>query len=135
MYKRQNSPLPSSSVKTIGVDSASGKVYFGTYSGMVSYQGDAYSESKSLSSINVFPNPVRPNFQGNVIIRDLKQNTRVKITDIAGNLVYDITSRGGSVNWNLISLSGQRVRTGVYLIFASTEDGTDSAIIKLMVIN
>ena len=134
-FTKQNSPLPTSSVKTIGIDDASGEVYFGTLNGMVSFQGDAYAESESLSDANVFPNPVRPNFLGNVVIRGLQQKTRVKITDIAGNLVYDTTSEGGSISWNLRSFSGARVRSGVYLIFITSKDGLDSAVKKLMVIN
>ena len=134
-FTKENSPLPTSSVKTVGIDDESGQVFFGTLNGMVSYQGDAYAESKSLSDTNVFPNPVRPNFLGNVVIRGLQQKTRVKITDIAGNLVYDTTSEGGSISWNLRSFTGARVRSGVYLIFVTSEDGLDSAVKKLMVIN
>jgi ligand-binding sensor domain-containing protein len=134
-FTKENSPLPTSSVKTIGIDDVSGKVYFGTLKGMVSFQGDAYAESESLSDASVFPNPVRPNFLGNVVVRGLQQKTRVKITDIAGNLVHDTTSEGGSISWNLRSFSGARVRSGVYLIFITSKDGLDSAVKKLMVIN
>ena len=134
-FTKENSPLPTSSVKTIGINEVSGEVYFGTLNGMVSFLGDAYAESESLSDANVFPNPVRPNFLGNVVIRGLQQKTRVKITDIAGNLVYDTTSQGGSISWNLRSFSGARVRSGVYLIFITSKDGLDSAVKKLMVIN
>ena len=134
-FTKENSPLPTSSVKTIGINEVSGEVYFGTLNGMVSFQGDAYAESESLSDANVFPNPVRPNFLGNVVIRGLQQKTRVKITDIAGNLVYDTTSQGGSISWNLRSFSGARVRSGVYLIFITSKDGLGSAVKKLMVIN
>ncbi len=134
-FTKENSPLPTSSVKTIGIDKISGKVYLGTLNGMVAFQGNAYAESKSLSEANIFPNPVRPNYTGNVVLRGLKQDTRVKITDISGNLVYDTTSEGGSISWNLRSFSGQRVRSGVYLFFISSEDGLDSSVKKLMVIN
>ena len=134
-FTKENSPLPTSSVKTIGIDSDTGKVYIGTLKGMVVFQGNAYAESEKLSEINVFPNPVRPNFTGNLVVRGLQQDSRVKITDIAGNLVYDTTSEGGSISWNLRSFSGQRVRSGVYLIFASTKDGLDSAVKKVMIVN
>lgn len=134
-FTKENSPLPTSSIKTIGVDRSTGKVYLGTLSGMVVYQGDAYAESETLSEANVFPNPVRPNYTGNLVVRGLQQDARIKITDIAGNLVYDTTSQGGSISWNLRSFSGQRVRSGVYLIFISSKDGLDSAVKKVMIIN
>jgi hypothetical protein len=134
-FTKENSPLPTSSVKTIGIDNATGKVYLGTLNGMVVFQGDAYAESEKLSEINVFPNPIRPNYTGNLVVRGVQQDARVKITDIAGNLVYDATSEGGSISWNLRSFSGRRVRTGVYLIFVSSRDGADSAVKKVMIIN
>ena len=134
-FTKENSPLPTSSVKTIGIDNATGKVYLGTLNGMVVFQGDAYAESEKLSEVNVFPNPVRPNYTGNLVVRGLQQDARVKITDIAGNLVYDTTSEGGSISWNLRSFSGQRVRSGVYLIFVSSKDGLDSAVKKVMIVN
>jgi len=134
-FTKENSPLPTSSVKTIGIDNTTGKVYLGTLNGMVVYQGNAYAESEKLSEASVFPNPVRPHFTGNLVVRGLQQDTRVKITDIAGNLVYDTTSEGGSISWNLQSFSGQRVRSGVYLIFVTSKDGLDSAVKKVMIIN
>ncbi|MEK9530615.1 MAG: two-component regulator propeller domain-containing protein [Flavobacteriaceae bacterium] len=134
-FTKENSPLPSSSVKTIGIDASTGKVYFGTQLGMISYQGDAYKPEKDLSSVSLFPNPVRPEFTGSLIVQGLQQDARIKITDIAGNLVYDMTSKGGSVSWDLRSFSGNRVRSGVYLLFISSKDGTDSNVKKVMIIN
>ncbi len=134
-FTKENSPLPTSSVKTIGVDNTTGKVYFGTLSGMVSFQGNAYLPTQNLSTVSLFPNPVRPEFTGDLIVRGLQKDTRIKITDIAGNLVYDMTSEGGSVSWDLRSFSGARVRSGVYLLFISTKDGMDSTVKKVMIIN
>jgi len=134
-FTKENSPLPTSSVKTIGIDNATGKVYLGTLTGMVVFQGDAYAESEKLSEVSVFPNPVRPKYTGNMVVRGLQQDARVKITDIAGNLVYDTTSEGGSISWDFRSFSGQRVRSGVYLIFVSSKDGLDSAVKKVMIVN
>jgi hypothetical protein len=134
-FTKENSPLPSSSVKTIGIDASTGKVYFGTLLGMTSYLGDAYQPEQDLSSVSLFPNPVRPEYTGNLIVKGLQQDARIKITDIAGNLVYDMTSKGGSVSWDLRSFSGSRVRSGVYLLFISSKDGTDSNVKKVMIIN
>jgi ribosomal protein S11 len=45
----------------------------------------------------VYPNPV-PQYEGTVKIAGLI-NTNVKITDIAGNLVFAI-SEGGTMEWD-----------------------------------
>ena len=134
-FTKENSPLPTSSVKTIGINDSDGKVYFGTLKGMVSYQGTAFSESKALSDVRVFPNPVRPGYIGSVIVKGLQKNSRIKITDISGNIVYEKISDGGSISWDLRTFSGNRVHSGVYILFISTEDSIYTTTEKLMVIN
>ena len=134
-FTKENSPLPTSSVKTIGINDSNGKVYFGTLKGMVSYQGTAFSESKALSDVRVFPNPVRPGYIGSVIVKGLQKNSRIKITDISGNIVYEKISDGGSISWDLRTFSGNRVHSGVYILFISTEDSIYTTTEKLMVIN
>jgi hypothetical protein len=44
----------------------------------------------------VYPNPVRPQYDGTVKIAGLINRANVKITDIAGNLVYEAISEGGT---------------------------------------
>ncbi|MEZ5000513.1 MAG: T9SS type A sorting domain-containing protein [Bacteroidales bacterium] len=61
-------------------------------------------------------------------------NSSVKITDISGNLVFETTSLGGEATWDLNNYRGTRVATGIYLVFCASEDGTVTAITKLLVI-
>ena len=61
------------------------------------------------------------------------RNTEIRITDISGNLVYRTVSDGGQATWNLINYEGQRVSTGVYLVFCASEDGSNSAVTKMLV--
>jgi DNA repair protein RecO (recombination protein O) len=63
---------------------------------------------------------LREDFDGEIIIAGLIANTNVKITDVSGNLVYETTSQGSQASWNGKNFSGQRVHTGVYLIFCAT---------------
>ena len=61
----------------------------------------------------------------------------VKITDAAGNLVYQTKSEGGMAVWDGCNTSGERVRTGVYYVFASqsAEDQSgNSAVTKILVV-
>jgi flagellar hook assembly protein FlgD len=66
-------------------------------------------------------------------------NTLVTITDAAGNLVHKGTSEGGILTWDGCDLSGERVKTGVYFVFASNGTSTSSSnascVTKIMVIN
>ena len=81
---------------------------------------------ENLEQIEVYPNPIRPAYTGLLTIRGLQADCVIKITDIVGNAVFETTATGGSVQWDLNSFSGQRVRSGVYLIFVTTNDGLET---------
>ena len=133
-FTTENSPLPSNSVNEIVVDEQSGEVFFATSQGVVSFKGSATGGSEDLSDIYAYPNPVRPEFAGNVTIRNLSDNARVKITDVTGNLVYDQTTQGGSMQWNLSVFDKYKVASGVYFVLVSGEDGLDTQVCKIMVV-
>jgi len=134
-FTKDNSPLPTNSVRSLAYAPQSGKIYMGTPNGLVAFQGNAYAPSEKLEEIEVYPNPIRPGYIGLLAIRGLQADCVVKITDIVGNAVFETTATGGSVNWDLRSFSGDRVRSGVYLIFVITNDGLESAVEKVMIIN
>ena len=134
-FTKDNSPLPTNSVRSLAYEPLSGKIYMGTPNGLVAFQGNAYAPSKNLDEVEVYPNPIRPGYTGLLTIRGLKADCVVKITDIVGNAVFESTSTGGSVQWDLRSFADKRVRSGVYLIFVTTNDGLDSAVEKVMIIN
>ena len=83
----------------------------------------------------VYPNPVREDYFGPIAIKGLVNNTNVKIQDMSGNLVYETESLGGQAIWDGKNFRGERVATGVYLIFLSTPDGNISHVTKLLFIH
>ena len=104
-----------------------------TVNGLLGDEIDAPSEN--LKEVEVYPNPIRPNYTGLLTVRGLQSDCVVKITDIVGNVVFETTTTGGSIQWDLRSFSGERVLSGVYLIFVTTNDGLESAVEKVMIIN
>ena len=64
----------------------------------------------------------------------LMENSNVKITDLNGNIIYQGKSAGGQLTWNCRNRSGNRVATGVYLVFAATPDSKESVVTKIMVV-
>ena len=62
------------------------------------------------------------------------RDTQIRITDISGNLVYETVSDGGQASWDLKTLHGKRVATGVYLVFCASNDGSQSFVTKMLVI-
>lgn len=131
-YTKDNSPLISNFVSRIGVNPATGEVFFATDKGMVSVKGDAAKGNDNYDSLVVFPNPVNSN-HGMVTIKGLMDNTNIKITDAAGNMVNEIQSNGGIATWDIKNFKGERVHTGVYLIFANTADASEHKVAKVLV--
>ena len=133
-YTEENSPLYSNSVVSLAVDAKTGDVWFGTAKGVLSLRGDATTGAVEFKNVYTFPNPVRSNFAGNVTITGLIRDSHIKITDVSGNLVYETVSDGGEATWNLKTYNGQRVSTGVYIVFCASSDGTASFVTKMLVI-
>lgn len=133
-FTKDNSPLPSNDVQDVAIDSESGKVYFATSKGLVSFRGSATSARDDLSNLHAFPNPVRPEYHGMVTISGLMTNTNVKITDLEGNLVFETTSQGGTVQWDTRAFGKHRVASGVYFIMANAREGDVTKVAKIMII-
>jgi len=133
-FNVKNSPLLNNKVLGIAIDKQSGEVYFGTEEGVISYKGDAIAAVDKMGKIVVYPNPVRPNYKGQIGIKGLVENAKVKITDITGTLVYQTVSKGGQATWDGKNFSGSEASSGVYLVLISSEDGTDTAVSKIMII-
>ncbi len=134
-FDSQNSPLLSDQVNFIAISPKSGEVFFATDRGMSSYKSDATNSETDFNKVYVWPNPLRETYEGGVTVDGLTDGTDVRITDVAGNLVYRTTSAGGRVVWNAKNAAGMRVSTGVYLIFCSSSRLKISKIIKLLVIH
>ncbi|MDR2967975.1 MAG: T9SS type A sorting domain-containing protein [Tannerellaceae bacterium] len=133
-FTAENSPLPSNYVESIAINHETGEVFIGTDKGIVSYMGSATVGKEEYSNVYAYPNPVRPDFQGDVTITGLMQDSDVKITDINGNLIVRGKSLGGQFIWNCRKGNGSRVSTGIYLVLASEPSRGESVVAKIMVI-
>jgi ligand-binding sensor domain-containing protein len=129
-----NSPLPSNVINDIGINSATGEVFIATAKGLVSFKGTATAPNDDLSNAYVYPNPVRPEYQGTVKIAGLLDKANIKITDIEGNLVYETISEGGTIEWDTTAFGKYKVASGVYMIFISAQDGVETKVKKVMII-
>ncbi len=130
-----NSPLISNVIYDLQLNHQTGELFIITDKGLISYRTNATYEDPNYSNVNVFPNPVRPNFNGLITIQGIRYNSDVKITDVTGNLVYKTTSNGGTASWNGRTLDGQKVATGVYLIWTAANSGAGRKVGKVLVVN
>lgn len=133
-FTKENSPLPSNNVLDIEIDEVTGEVFFATDKGLVSFKGISTKPQDDLNNVYVYPNPVRPEYSGTVKISGLIDKANIKITDIEGNLVYETTSEGGTVEWDTRAFGKHKVASGVYMIFIAAEDGVETKVKKVMII-
>lgn len=133
-FTTDNSPLPSNYINSITMNESTGEIFIATGEGVVSYKGSATKGNVNYSDMYAFPNPVRPEFRGNITITGLVAKTTVKITDVSGKLVFETTSVGGQAFWDGQNLWGEAVKSGVYLVFVASEDGSQSAVTKIAII-
>lgn len=134
-FTSSDSPLPSDVISALRFESETGLLFADTPAGMVSYQSDAKAPVEQLSRITIFPNPVRPGYAGLVGINGMTDQSTVKITDLAGRLIFETRSQGGMASWDLNDYTGRRARAGVYIVFVVAADGTEHQAGKLAIIN
>lgn len=138
-YDMDNSILPSNKVFSVACDPNSSSVFFATENGVVEYNSTAAPASEDLDEVYAYPNPVRPDYSGWITVTGLIDNTLVKIADAAGNVFFQGRSEGGMITWDGCNANGDRVKTGVYYVFAShgnsNDSGSDNCVTKIMVIN
>lgn len=137
-YTKDNSPLVSNVIYSVACDPNSNKVYFGTDLGLMMFESDASPAQEDFSDVYVYPNPVRPDYNGWITVAGLMDNSLVKIADMSGNVIAQGRSAGGSFIWDGCNSAGARVRTGVYLVLASSGDDSgksDAVVSKIMIMN
>lgn len=134
-FTKNNSPLPANNITSIAIDHKTGEIFLGTQEGLVSYIGDATEGNTEMGNVKIYPNPVRETYDGDIYIQGLVADAIIKITDVSGNLVKNIVANGGTATWDGRNLYGDRVKTGVYLLYISDESATYTTVKKILFIN
>ncbi len=137
-FTEENSPLFSNSISDIAFDYNNGEAWIGTSRGLISYRSETtLGGNFHDSNVLVFPNPVRPEYDGPIAIKGLAQDATVKITDVSGQLVYETEALGGQAIWNARDYNDRKVNTGVYLVFATSSNSSnpDVVVAKILVVN
>lgn len=130
-----NSPLPSNEIIDIEIDGESGEVFIATQKGIVSFRGTATAGTRTHRQVKVFPNPVTRDFSGTIGISGLANNAIIKITDVAGKLIFETQAQGGTATWDGRDYNGRRATTGIYLILSSDSSGEETFVGKIAVID
>ncbi len=135
-FNKSNSPLLSNHINDIAISPTTGEVFFASDEGIISYRSDATEGTdKNQEIVKVFPNPVRETYTGPIAIDGLVQNADVKITDINGKIVYHSKANGAQAIWYGKNFEGERVSSGVYLVFSTDEEGVEKMVNKILFVH
>lgn len=133
-FTKENSALISNNIYDIKMNQETGELFIITDLGLVSYRSDASQDDADYSSTKVFPNPVRPGYEGLITIQGIRYDSDVKVTDVSGNLIFKTTSNGGTATWDGKRVDGTKVESGVYLIWTATNTGSSNKVGKVVVV-
>lgn len=136
-FTTENSPLISNEIQSIAINPKTGEVMIGTALGLMSYMSDANTPSSDLDkdNVRVYPNPVKPDYNGLITVDGLTLNAEVKITTVTGQLVYSGHANGGLFTWNGKNQKGQRVSSGVYNIISTNTEGKKAIVNRITFIH
>jgi len=130
-FTTENSPLYSNNIISV-VIMDNGEIFIGTDKGVMVYKGEASKPDPTLSEVLVYPNPVRPEYNGPIAIKGLVRDANVKITNTYGGLVYETIAYGGQAVWDGNDLDGRPVNTGVYMVFITDDLGEKTMVTKIL---
>ena len=130
-----NGRLISDEVRSIAVDPLRGTVYFGTDQGLAGLSTPAAAPVQSFGDLLVYPNPYLIPNPTPVTVDGLVENSSLRILTIDGSLVRDLATPGGRIGfWDGKDQQGRDVSSGIYLVVAYSDDGTNVANGKIAVI-
>lgn len=128
-YTTGNSPLASNTVYNVYAQPSGRKIYVATPDGLLMHVSEMAPDSGKLESLHIYPNPVRPDYMGDVMIDGLTDGAVVTISSVSGNVVGRGRAEGGTFRWS----PPASLAAGVYYVTAASPSG-GSAVGKLVVI-
>ena len=135
-FTTSDSPLISNTIQCVAVHPTTGVVMIGTDMGLCSYNADATEAAEEMDAddVLVYPNPVKPDYNGTIAVRGLSMDAEVKILSSTGQLVWSGVSAGGTFTWDGRSQKGRRVASGVYHIVANNAEGKKAIVARIVII-
>ena len=138
-FTKDNSPLLDNQIIDLKFDPENGRLFILSNRGLQSMRTASTGARRTHSSnVYAFPNPVPPGYSDPIAIRGLARDADVKITDINGRIVFETQALGGQAIWPGQGLNGNRVTTGVYLVFSTGKTSfgdPDSFVSKILFVD
>ncbi|MBR6284940.1 MAG: hypothetical protein IKR25_11705 [Muribaculaceae bacterium] len=122
-FTTSNSIMPSNNVYSTCPMGNTGHAMIMTSLGVVEYLGDDSDELAEVGTVEVFPNPVRPDFTGLVTLSGVSRGQTVRITNQQDEVVAEFFVTDAAT-WDACYSTGERVETGRYAVRVSQADGS-----------
>ena len=132
-FNQESSPILSDSVLSIKSNQI-GVMYVLTNLGLQSINTSITRPEINTDNINFYPNPLKLLENDRLYFAGLPSPTKVRVTSIGGDLIYETKSSGGGFSWNLLSEKGSKIQPGIFLIFITQDDGEEYLIGKILVL-
>ncbi|MCX6144549.1 MAG: hypothetical protein NTZ35_15175 [Ignavibacteriales bacterium] len=130
-----NGKLVSDDIRSIAFDQKRGIVYFGTEKGLSSLEVFPVQAARTMTSLDVGPNPFVVPSVTPLTIRNLAAESSIKILSTNGTLVCEFKAQGGGrAFWDGRNRQGDLVQSGIYFLVAYTENGTQTSTGKIAVV-
>jgi len=131
-YTPQNSGLPDKIVNSVYVDPRSGAAYIGTESGLAIFNGPFSEYKDAMDALTSGPNPFIISGQARFVIKNLAFNSRVKIFNLKGELIRELTTENGAIQgsravWDGLDSRQTAVASGIYIFMAFNDEGMNGS--------
>lgn len=122
-------------VASIAIDPRTGVVWFGTEKGLSGLSTPAAAPNRSFGSLTVYPNPFAVPAATPLTVDGLVAGSSLKVFTVDGVLVRAVATPGGRLGfWDGLDGEGAAVSTGIYIVVAYSEAGTEVGSAKVAVI-
>jgi hypothetical protein len=119
----------------MAIDRNSGTVYFGTEKGLSSLGTAATAPKPEYEKLSFAPNPFYVPSSRSLVVDGLTAGSLLKILSADGHLIREVATPGGRLGfWDGTDTRGELVSTGIYLVVAYSDAGSQVATGKVAVI-
>ena len=137
-YNTSNSGLLDNEIYALAFDGESGQTYFSTPKGISVLNTPFANPKETYSKLHIYPQPFNPDAHEKVIIQGLMDNSTVRILTVQGVVVRELNYlnnqvQGYEAQWDGRDESGDKVGSGVYLLFLHNDEG-EAASYKIAVL-
>lgn len=134
-FESTNGKLLDNNVQSLAMNRKNGTVYFGTEKGMSALQTAVATPLQTMEQIIISPNPFEIPSSSMVTFDGLVANSSIKILTIDGTLLRELSTPGGRVGvWDGRDSNNQLVSTGIYIVVAYNDDGSEIGLGKIVVV-